>query len=115
MSDFCIECDSLLEPKQANGKILPYCPDCDQVVVDGHLQDITFSNKEKDQDPEGGKILIIEKSNTTTGRSSKPLYCEDCKSEQMVEYWEIQTRSADESATRFFRCTNCDKNWREYD
>ncbi|HID27364.1 MAG TPA: transcription factor S, partial [Methanosarcinales archaeon] len=26
-----------------------------------------------------------------------------------------QLRSADESETRFFRCTECGKTWREYD
>ena len=34
---------------------------------------------------------------------------------QMIEYWEIQTRSADESPTRFFKCLSCSKQWREYD
>ncbi len=115
MSDYCDVCDSILQPKEINGEILAFCPDCEEEKADGRLQSITFSNKDKNKDPEGGKILIIEESNTTTGRSKKEMYCEECKSTQLVEYWEIQTRSADESATRFFRCTNCDKNWREYD
>lgn len=29
-------------------------------------------------------------------------------------YWEMQTRSADEPATRFFRCVKCGYVWREY-
>ncbi|MCK4973458.1 MAG: transcription factor S, partial [Candidatus Heimdallarchaeota archaeon] len=29
--------------------------------------------------------------------------------------WMVQTRSADESPTRFFRCTACGETWREYD
>ena len=40
--------------------------------------------------------------------------CEKCGNNEAV-FWELQTRSADESATRFFRCTECQQTWREYD
>ena len=30
-------------------------------------------------------------------------------------YWTLQTRRADESETRFYRCTKCSNVWREYD
>lgn len=113
---FCEECDSILQPREIDGKIIPYCPDCEEERLEGNLPTITYTNSERDKDPEGGKILIIEDvSKTTTGRSSKEMYCDNCKTSQQVEYWELQTRSADESATRFFRCINCNKNWREYD
>ncbi len=70
----------------------------------------------RNEDPEGGKMLIIDDSDTSvSSRPRKEMICPRCDNMQIVEYWEIQTRSADESPTRFFRCTNCDKNWREYD
>lgn len=28
--------------------------------------------------------------------------------------WELQTRSGDEAATQFFKCTKCHHTWREY-
>ena len=30
-------------------------------------------------------------------------------------FWTLQTRSADEAETRFFRCVQCKYTWREYD
>ena len=80
------------------------------------MQRITIVDEERAKDPDGGKILTIETtSNRTVGRSSKEMLCEKCETRQEVEYWEIQTRSADESPTRFFKCLNCLHNWREYD
>ncbi|MDP6459515.1 MAG: transcription factor S, partial [Candidatus Hydrothermarchaeota archaeon] len=29
-------------------------------------------------------------------------------------WWLLQTRKADESETRFYRCTKCKFTWREY-
>ncbi|PIO07920.1 transcription factor S, partial [Candidatus Pacearchaeota archaeon CG10_big_fil_rev_8_21_14_0_10_35_219] len=29
-------------------------------------------------------------------------------------FWTMQTRAADESETKFYRCTKCDHTWREY-
>lgn len=37
--------------------------------------------------------------------------CKKCKS-QRCTYYEMQTRSADESATIFVTCLDCGKNWR---
>ena len=116
--DFCDVCDALLQPKKRNGVTVPYCPDCDE-FKDGDISVGTIAvpnDQHRNKDPEGGKMLVLEDdSKKTVGRSSKEMYCGNCKSMQDVEYWEIQTRSADESPTRFFKCLNCGKNWREYD
>lgn len=39
--------------------------------------------------------------------------CEKCGNKESY-YWEIQTRSGDEAATRFYKCTKCKFTWREY-
>lgn len=39
--------------------------------------------------------------------------CPKC-SNKKAEYWELQTRSADEPPTRFHKCTKCKHTWREY-
>ncbi|MCY3413534.1 MAG: hypothetical protein INQ03_17970 [Candidatus Heimdallarchaeota archaeon] len=111
---YCEDCDDMLEPIEITGGLAMFCPDCQEFKSKGIVQSSIYENKEIQENPDKG-ILIVEAKNTTTGRSKREMFCSDCKDMQLVEYWEIQTRSADESATRFFRCTNCDKNWREYD
>jgi DNA-directed RNA polymerase subunit M len=39
--------------------------------------------------------------------------CPKCGNTQAT-WWMVQTRSIDESATQFFRCTKCNHTWRDY-
>lgn len=39
--------------------------------------------------------------------------CPKCGNKEAFA-WEVQTRAADEPATRFFKCTKCERTWREY-
>lgn len=115
---FCEKCDALLIPKKVDGKVISICPDCGWIESNGAATNIqiSFTDDSRSDDPDGGKMLILEEGdNSVAGRPKKEMYCPRCENLQIVEYWEIQTRSADEAPTRFFRCTNCDKNWREYD
>ncbi len=38
--------------------------------------------------------------------------CEMCKNE-LAYYYQMQTRSADEPMTTFYKCTKCGHNWKE--
>jgi DNA-directed RNA polymerase subunit M/transcription elongation factor TFIIS len=51
------------------------------------------------------------KYNTNIEASTDMYTCKKCKSKKCT-YYELQTRSADESATIFVSCLNCGKNWR---
>ena len=39
--------------------------------------------------------------------------CEKCGHNQAV-WWTLQTRSADEPTTQFYRCIKCEYTWRNY-
>ena len=39
--------------------------------------------------------------------------CEKCGHDEAV-WWMLQTRSADEPTTQFYRCTKCTHTWRDY-
>ena len=41
-------------------------------------------------------------------------HCEKCGNGEAV-WWMLQTRSADEATTQFYRCTKCGHTWRNYD
>ena len=48
------------------------------------------------------------------GRPTTTAHCSECGNDRA--YWYMQQiRSADESETRFFVCTECDHKWREDD
>ena len=45
-----------------------------------------------------------------------PVVEEKCKKcgHNKAYHWEVQTRSADEPATRFYKCVKCSCTWRAY-
>lgn len=39
--------------------------------------------------------------------------CQKCGNAEAF-YWMVQTRGGDEASTQFFKCTKCERTWREY-
>jgi len=54
----------------------------------------------------------IMKNNKKVASSTDMFVCRNCKNNKCT-YYEMQTRSADESATIFVNCLTCGKKWRE--
>jgi DNA-directed RNA polymerase subunit M len=113
--DFCDDCGSMLQPKAIEGKRGLFCSTCNKMV-----KFVEKSEKEKynivgkKHEAELDHLVVLDEETIRT-RPTQPLRCSNCEKVTEVEYWELQTRSADESATRFFRCTVCKQTWREYD
>ena len=47
-----------------------------------------------------------------SGNASIYLYCSICKKKSKCDYYQMQTRSADEPMTTFVTCLECDKRWK---
>lgn len=80
-------------------------------------QSIAFMTHQEFQ-PEKWNPLIDKKTkrdaskcDKKVGASTAMFTCSRCKSKNCT-YYEMQTRSADEPATIFITCLNCDKHWR---
>ena len=49
---------------------------------------------------------------THSGTASIYLYCSGCKKKTKCDYYQLQTRSADEPMTTFVTCLECDRHWK---
>ena len=112
--EFCDVCGAMMQPRKVGNKKQWVCPVCGAVKDAEAGSEESLSFEIKHNDPEKGKMLILKDEKAIRTRPAKLMYCPKCKKEVMVEYWELQTRSADEAPTRFFKCEN-GHTWREYD
>lgn len=95
---FCVKCNSLMMPKEGKMKC-----SCGYVQEDGKISD----KKRK-------KESIIEVNDKKVETLPKMKYdCNKCGNTEAY-FWILQTRSADEPETRFFKCTKCSNVMREY-
>jgi DNA-directed RNA polymerase subunit M/transcription elongation factor TFIIS len=70
------------------------------------------------QAPEQWDALIKDTEDREKAMYSKKaaasimMYCSSCKRKSKCDYYQIQTRSADEPMTTFVTCLECDKHWK---
>ena len=113
--DFCPECGKLLQTEKGkSGKTLLMCLKCGYKRNLEENEEVIFTEK-IEHDLVREMTVVMEEEDIDKTKPIKDLYCPKCKKNQPVNFWMIQTRSADESPTRFFRCTVCGETWREYD
>jgi len=110
--EFCPKCGKLLIPESS--KLI--CTKCGYTKEISDAQDNSFTEEiNHDIERELLKSEVIDESAIDETLPTRELYCPKCEKKQRVTYWQRQTRSADESPTRFFRCVECGHTWREYD
>jgi|TARA_B100001971_G_C18124782_1_gene501436 DNA-directed RNA polymerase subunit M len=100
---FCEKCGSMMLPK---GKVI-VCSRCKtekEILYRDNFKLVKKSEKKR-------KLLIVDEEIQTL--PTVKTECKKCKN-TIAEWWLLQTRKADESETRFFRCTKCKFTWREY-
>jgi len=64
-------------------------------------------------EPEDHIIVIGKKEQRLKTLPVINIECPKCGN-NLAYVWQVQTRSADESSTQFFRCTKCGYTFREY-
>ena len=101
---FCPKCGSIMMPKQAGKKIVLSCG----CGYNEETQNVSLKETSKHIDKE---IAVIEKEHTVNVVVEAE--CPKCH-HSLAEHWEVQTRAADEPATRFFKCQKCGHTRREY-
>jgi DNA-directed RNA polymerase subunit M len=104
---------------------LKFCPKCEVKLKKGSsgLQCSKCGYIEGEEEKQTKKIIEnVEPEESILafegdeGEESHPtikIECEKCGHDEAV-WWMLQTRSADEPTTQFYRCTKCKNTWRNY-
>ncbi len=107
MIQFCPKCKSILRPKKEDDKIVMYCS-CGY-TCSGNCGSLKEETLKKEEEPE---LEVVNEDFETL-----PITKEECPTCGNGEayFWLVQTRSGDESETKFLKCTKCKHVWRDYE
>lgn len=108
---------------------MEFCPKCGCILLEDRRRKVLICKKCKYEraatGSEGQRFVeeinkkpaaLIVKEEPAEG-ATLPVTKAECKKcgNNKAYYWMMQTRSADEPSTRFYRCTECGCTWREYE
>ena len=103
---FCPKCDIRL--KKSPGRSVLLCPKCDYTEGQDSANQNQISEEESNSD-----FLVLDENEGKDAMPTIEIECEKCGNNEAV-WWMLQTRSADEPTTQFYRCTKCEHTWRNY-
>tara|TARA_B100000029_G_scaffold458442_1_gene487858 strand:+ start:1005 stop:1325 length:321 start_codon:yes stop_codon:yes gene_type:complete len=103
---FCPNCDIRL--KKTAGNTTLSCPKCDYTEGDNSQPEKKVTTGEPQSD-----FMVLDEDEGKDVLPTIEIECEKCKNNEAV-WWMLQTRSADEPTTQFYRCTKCSYTWRNY-
>ena len=103
---FCPKCDIRLKKSSTSSSLC--CPKCD--YTEGLESDIENNVSEKESKSD---FLVLDGNEGKDTMPTIEIECEKCGNNKAV-WWMLQTRSADEPTTQFYRCTKCEYTWRNY-
>ena len=101
---FCPTCEVRLKKSEANSVL--NCPKC------GYTENEAKTQK-KIEETTKPDLNVLEESDGKETLPTIQIECEKCGHNQAV-WWMLQTRSADEPTTQFYRCAKCSYTWRNY-
>ncbi|MEM0446350.1 MAG: transcription factor S [Candidatus Nitrosocaldus sp.] len=107
---FCPKCGMrLVQGKGSDGTTRLTCRKCgyDEMVINPS----TNTSKMKEEKP---LIQVVgEEEGDISVMPTIKIPCPKCGHDTAV-WWMLQTRSADEPTTQFYRCVKCNHTWRHY-
>jgi len=107
---FCPKCGSIMVTDRSKGVMK--CPRCGYTMNarEGLVLSKSIAHSVKD------KTAVVEASSDVPPNAvllRGEVQCPKCGHDE-VYAWQMQTRSADEPPTTFYKCAKCGHRWREY-
>ncbi len=102
---FCPKCEVRLKKGESGLQ----CPKCN--YTEGKSTDTIKTQEEEKKDV--SELNVLEENEGKETLPAIKIECEKCGNDEAV-WWMLQTRSADEPTTQFYRCTKCNYTWRDY-
>lgn len=110
---FCPKCSTRLKAKQnENEKTKMACPNCGYSTTQVEVTKPSKSRKKSEKTTDAS-IKVLEEEDDVKALPTTNVECPKCGNKEAV-WWMLQTRSADEPTTQFYRCTKCSHTWRHY-
>ena len=103
--DFCDECGSIMMLKGEGKKKYLACTRCKF-----KKKEVTEMKLSEEVIAEEKEVEVVEGKVETHPKVKKE--CSKCKNSEAF-FWSIQTRAGDEPETEFYKCTECNHQWRE--
>ena len=100
---FCPNCEVRLKKTDTGLR----CTKCD------YTEGGATTTKQVKEEEEVSELNVLEESDGQETLPTIKIDCEKCGHDQAV-WWMLQTRSADEPTTQFYRCVKCNFTWRNY-
>jgi transcription factor S len=105
----CKDCGNLMVPSRQGNQVMLTCQHCNtKAKVE---KGSSFKLTEKIEHDNKDVIAVVEQN--VSNLPITEINCPECHHNK-AHWWTKQTRASDEPETRFYRCTNCKKTWREY-
>ncbi|QLG27212.1 transcription factor S [Halorarum halophilum] len=106
--EFCDECGSMMKTEGDRW----VCGACGFEKLRDSAKEAAMTTTQGQQE---GEIVDMSDVDAAEIGPTVEQKCPDCDEVRSVRYEMKQIRSADESETRFFTCTECGHKWREDD
>ena len=106
---FCPNCETRMRLKFYENQVA--CPKCGFTISE-QKPTVTI-NVGNVTTQEQNALRVLDAENTTEALPTINIECPKCNNNIAV-WWMLQTRSADEATTQFYRCTKCNHTWRNY-
>ncbi|HIH07142.1 MAG TPA: transcription factor S [Candidatus Nitrosotenuis sp.] len=97
---------------------MQFCPKCNLRLKKGSCTKCGYSEVSKVEIKKSTSELdksftVFDENDEKETLPTIKKECEKCGHDQAV-WWMLQTRSADEPTTQFYRCVKCSHTWRDY-